>query len=139
LTGRAKCEPKNPGGKMGMGIYITDGTKEFNSNTFVDAKPENTNNVAEYSAFIMILEVMKNKVDCNIDIFGDSMMVVNQMLGSWQIKSGAYKEHAMRAKEKLSLLKQKNKVTITWIPREQNEKADYQSMKAIGFERRKWK
>ena len=122
-----------------MGIYITDGIKEFNSNTFVEAKPENTNNVAEYSAFIMILDVMKNKVDCNIDIFGDSMMVVNQMSGSWQIKSGAYKDYAMRAKEKLLALKQKNKVTITWIPREQNEKADFQSMKAIGFERRKWK
>ena len=133
------CEPKNPGGKMGMGIYITDGVKEFGNNTFVDTKPENTNNIAEYSAFIMILELMKNKTDCKIEIFGDSMLVVNQMNGEWQIKHGAYREYALVAVIKLSNLQRQNKVTITWIPREQNEKADYQSMKAIGFERRKWK
>jgi ribonuclease HI len=132
-------EPTNPGGKMGMGIYITDGKEEFASNTFVCAKPENTNNIAEYSAFIMILELMKNKTGCNIEIFGDSMLVVNQMNGSWQIKQGAYREYALKAKPLLSELKRNNQVSITWIPREQNEKADYQSMKAIGFERRKWK
>jgi ribonuclease HI len=133
------CEPKNPGGKMGMGIYITDGEKEFGSNTFVAAKPENTNNIAEYSAFIMILDLMKNKTGEQIDIFGDSMLVINQMNGEWQIKSGAYRESALRAKVLLTELKKKNNITIKWIPREQNEKADFQSMKAIGFERRKWK
>jgi ribonuclease HI len=133
------CEPKNPGGKIGAGIYITDGVKEFGSNTFVAAKPENTNNIAEYSAFIMILELMKNKTGDKIEIFGDSMLVVNQMNGEWQIKSGAYREYALKAKPLLEDLKKKNTVSISWIPREQNEKADFQSMKAIGFERRKWK
>jgi len=133
------CEPKNPGGKMGMGIYITDGTKEFASNTFVAAKPENTNNIAEYSAFIMILGLMKNKIGDKIEIFGDSMLVVNQMNGEWRLKKGAYMEYALKASPLLSELKRNNEVVIRWIPREQNEKADFQSMKAIGFERRKWK
>jgi ribonuclease HI len=82
---------------------------------------------------------MKNKSGDKIEIFGDSMLVVNQMNGSWQIKQGAYREYALKAKPLLSELKRNNHVSITWIPREQNEKADYQSMKAIGFERRKWK
>jgi ribonuclease HI len=133
------CEPRNPGGKIGAGVYITDGQKEFADNLFIPAKPENTNNIAEYSAFIKILELMKNKSGDKIEIFGDSMLVVNQMNGSWQIKQGAYREYALKAKPLLSELKRNNQVTITWIPREQNEKADYQSMKAIGFERRKWK
>ena len=133
------CEPKNPGGKIGAGIYITDGEKEFSINTFIPADPNNTNNVAEYEALIMILECMKNKVDSVIDIFGDSKLVVNQMNEEWQIKGGAYAEYAYKAKLLLGKLKVKNRITISWIPREENEKADYQSMKAIGFERRKWK
>jgi ribonuclease HI len=133
------CEPTNPGGKIGSGIYITDGEKEFATNTFIPAHPKNTNNIAEYMAFIMVLDYMKNKTDCKIEIFGDSMLVVNQMNGSWRLKKGAYMEYALKAAPLLAELKKKNTVTITWIPREQNDKADYQSMKAIGFERRKWK
>ena len=34
------CEPKNPGGKIGAGIYITDGEKEFSTNTFIPADPK---------------------------------------------------------------------------------------------------
>jgi ribonuclease HI len=133
------CEPKNPGGKIGAGVYITDGINEHFDNMFINARPENTNNIAEYSAFLLILDKLKTKIDCDIQIFGDSMLVVNQMNDEWQIKHGAYREYALKAKPLLSELKKKNKVTISWIPREQNEKADFQSMKAIGFERRKWK
>ena len=133
------CEPNNPGGKIGAGVYITDGEHEFEDNIFVLAKKDNTNNIAEYMAFIKVLRIMNFKSNCKIEIYGDSMLVVNQMNGDWQIKKGAYKEYAIQAKEDLSILKQRNEVIIGWIPREQNEKADFQSMKAIGFERRKWK
>jgi ribonuclease HI len=133
------CEPKNPGGKMGMGIYITDGEREFSKNTSIPALPENTNNIAEYKAFIMILKCMQNKINSKIEIFGDSQLVIRQMNTEWQIKSGAYREYALNAVQMLDELKKKNKITLTWIPRDQNEKADYQSMQAIGFERRKWK
>jgi ribonuclease HI len=133
------CEPKNPGGKIGAGFYITDGEKEFAGNIFVPAKAENTNNIAEYMAFIKVLELMKNKDGDKIEIFGDSMLVVNQMNGEWQIKHGAYREYAEKAKLLLTEVKSHNDVIISWIGRDLNEKADYQSMKAIGFERRKWK
>lgn len=133
------CEPKNPGGKIGAGIYITDDEKDFTDSIFREASPKNTNNIAEYLAFIRVLELMKNKIDDIIEIFGDSQLVIRQMNAEWQIKSGAYKEYALKAILMLDDLKKKNKVTLTWIPREENEKADYQSMKAIGFERKKWK
>ncbi len=80
---------------------------------------------------------MKNKKGDKINIFGDSMLVVNQMNGEWQIKHGAYRDYALKAKPLLFELKKNNTVSISWIPREHNEKADYQSMKAIGFKRRK--
>lgn len=130
--------PTNPGGKMGMGIFITDGEKEFSSCNFIPAKPVNTNNIAEYLAFIMILECMKSKVGDKIEIFGDSKLVVCQMNEEWQVKRGAYREYALRAKPMVDALKLKNEVTIQWIPRELNKKADFQSMKAIGFERRSY-
>jgi ribonuclease HI len=133
------CEPKNPGGKIGAGVYITDGDKYYACNTHVDANPTNTNNIAEYMAFIMVLDLMKNKTGDKINIYGDSMLVVNQMNGEWQIKHGAYREYALKAKPLLENLKKNNQVSISWIPREQNENADYQSIKAIGFERRKYK
>jgi ribonuclease HI len=139
LTGRVKCEPKNPGGKIGAGIYITDGVNEYADNIFINARPGNTNNIAEYTAFLLVLNKMKNKIGDKIEIFGDSMLVVNQMNCEWQIKHGAYREYALKAIPLLAELKSKNNVSISWIPREQNEKADFQSMKAIGFERRKWK
>lgn len=133
------CEPRNPGGKIGAGIYITDNEKDFTDSIFREASPKNTNNIAEYLAFIRVLELMKNKIDDIIEIFGDSQLVIRQMNAEWQIKNGAYKEYALKAISMLDDLKKKNKVTLTWIPREENEKADYQSMKAIGFERKKWK
>lgn len=133
------CEPVNPSGKIGAGVYITDGESEHADSIFVPAKKENTNNIAEYLAFIRVLELMKNKSGDNIQIFGDSMLVIKQMNGEWQIKNGAYKEYALKAIPLLNNLRKKNEVFIKWIPREQNEKADFQSMKAIGFERRKWK
>ena len=133
------CEPKNPGGKIGAGVFVTDGEQIFEKSIYKPANPKNTNNIAEYLAFIRVLELMKNKTDCKIEIFGDSMLVINQMNGEWQIKSGAYREYALKAKPLLEELKKKNAVIIAWIPRDQNEKADFQSMKAIGFERRKWK
>ena len=133
------CEPKNPGGKIGAGVYITDGKNIYESNLFKEANVNNTNNIAEYMAFIKVLKLMEVKSDCRIEIYGDSMLVVNQMNNEWQIKHGAYRPFAIQAKELLSILKQRNEVIISWIPREQNEKADYQSIKALGFERRKWR
>jgi ribonuclease HI len=82
---------------------------------------------------------MQNKEGEEIEIYGDSQLVVKQMNGEWGVKKGAYAEYAYKASILLCNLKEKNTVTIQWIPREQNEKADYQSMKAIGFERKKWK
>jgi ribonuclease HI len=133
------CEPKNPGGKIGAGVYITYDGKEYSDSIFKEANPINTNNIAEYMAFIRVLELMKRKTDSIIEIYGDSMLVINQMNGEWQIKHGAYREYALKARPLLEELRKKNTVVISWIPRESNEKADYQSMKAIGFERRKWK
>lgn len=126
------CEPCNPDGMMGMGVYIENGSNQFATGFKIDAKKGNTNNIAEYLAFIRVLELMKSKTNCTIEILGDSMLVVKQMNGEWQIKAGAYKEYALKAVELFTELRKKNDVSLSWIGRDFNTKADEQSRKAIG-------
>lgn len=132
------CEPKNPGGEMGIGIHITDGTHIFEKGYTIPAKFGNTNNIAEYMAIIEVLKLFEKKQDCMINIFGDSKLVIEQMNERWGSNGGAYSEFMYQAKLLLKQISVKNKVLIDWIPREKNELADIQSKKHIK-EVRKWK
>jgi ribonuclease HI len=125
------CEPKNPGGEMGAGAYITGENIGFVKNEYFAARPENTNNVAEYLALIMILKKLADKRKCRIEIFGDSKLVVEQMNENWKIKRGAYKDYAIQALSLLNALRQNNKVCIDWVCRENNKIADELSKLAI--------
>jgi len=120
------CEPYNPGGKMGTGIVIIDEDGEVihkNSQRF-EAKDSNSNNVAEYLALKDVLTWVKENLDKNseITIFGDSMLVINQMKGRWGISEGLYVKAAREAME----IKKgcTAKLDFEWIPREENTVAD---------------
>lgn len=129
------CEPVNPGGTASFGavIFIDDKRIWECSQLFEPKKGrerETSNNVAEYSGFIAILEYLKSKkLNKNkIDIYGDSMLVLCQMLMDdprwgvrWRIKQGYYVPLAYRA---LSLLNKFPNITGHWIPREENTIAD---------------
>ena len=121
------CEPTTPGGNMGAGIVIVNGKAKIKDNIFVPASPENTCNVAEYMALIRVLELMADKKNCNIKIYGDSMLVIEQMNDNWMIKNGAYKNWAIWAKRLLTNLKKENDVSVSWICRDLNSEADEQS------------
>ncbi|RPI84279.1 MAG: ribonuclease HI family protein [Nitrosopumilales archaeon] len=121
------CEPQNPGGTMGVGVFITSEDQEFRKSEHHQAKSENTNNIAEYLAFQMVLKLMQKKSDCLIKIYGDSKLVVMQMTGQWKIKEGAYVPYAREAKLLLEDLRKNNSIIINWIPREENREADNQS------------
>ena len=121
------CRPKNPGGIIGMGvvIYKNDIKLAEASNTL---QPEiflgkTSNQVAEYEAFIMGLEMLVeyNLYHLPITMLGDSMFVIKQMFGNWKIKQGFYVDSAIEAKK---LLLGFNNITGKWIPREENQVAD---------------
>lgn len=118
-------EPINPGGSMGIGCCaMIDKKIIYQHSGFVEAKPENSNNVAEYMALVHILEYLKSAgYDAdNTIIYGDSMLVIKQMTGKWKIKEGRYVEHARKS---LTLIRQFRKVPLFfWIPREKNFLAD---------------
>ena len=125
------CGPRNPGGNMGMGAivqfedrcdYRYEGeVKNFN----------NSNNVAEYKAFLLVMDMLKGIRNKNIVINGDSNLVVQQMSNRWRIKDGMYKHSALKALEEVIILKKNNNIIINWIPREQNSDADELSNEGI--------
>jgi ribonuclease HI len=118
------CEPKNPNGNMGWGVYITSEDKEFKKSRFYKAKIGNTCNIAEYLALIMIFKLMKNKIGVRINIYGDSKLVIMQTLELWKIKKGLYIPYAHQAIELYRALRKKNIITLQWIPRKENSIAD---------------
>lgn len=119
------CAPVNPTGHMGIGaiIYNEDGEIVFENSHYIEESFENSNNVAEYLAFLSVLEELSGIMTPNdkADIYGDSQLVVHQMKGFWRIKEGRYVECANKAKE---LLKSLKNVQVWWIPRAENTIAD---------------
>lgn len=128
------CEPINPGGVASYGAVIFKNEKRIQecSELFRPKKGkerETSNNVAEYSGFLAILEYLKENgySKNNIKIFGDSKLVIMQMNPNlcetqrWKIRKGFYIPTALKAKK---LLKHFSKIDLQWIPRDENDIAD---------------
>jgi ribonuclease HI len=64
--------------------------------------------------------VSRHGGDDEIVIKGDSRLVIHQMNGTWQVKSGTSKQFVPEIR---SLLEGR-KARFVWIPREQNAEAD---------------
>ena len=80
-----------------------------------------TNNFAEYRGAIAGLEyVHALDPQANIELRLDSKLVVEQMSGNWKIKNDDIRRLALRARD----AHDPTLVTYTWVPREQNARAD---------------
>ncbi|GAU10480.1 hypothetical protein TSUD_420740, partial [Trifolium subterraneum] len=82
---------------------------------------ECTNNIAEYEACIMGIEEAIDLRIKNINIYGDSALVINQIKGEWETRHAGlipYRDYARR------LLTFFNKVELHHIPRDENQMAD---------------
>jgi ribonuclease HI len=87
-----------------------------------------TNNVAEYTALIIGLEMaLKHEVD-DLEVRMDSKLVVEQMNGKWKVRDAKLRPLAIRAGELVARLP---KVRIRHIPRDQNAIADLLANRAI--------
>ena len=117
------CEPKNPGGiaTFGYVILLEDGrTVKGYGLASKPYSPDSTNNVAEYTGLICLLEEMKRLNIRNPLIRGDSQLVVRQLKGEYKVKSKRILPLYVRAMELLNELGGK----VEWVPREQNKIAD---------------
>jgi ribonuclease HI len=127
------CEPKNPGGVAcyGFVVYRRSGTSEVKvfegHGLAAEPGPDSTHNLAEYTGLIKALEwVQANLEDRDIEIFGDSQLVIRHMTGEYSVRS----PRIIPLYERACSLLERFSWTAKWIPREQNRVADELSMKA---------
>lgn len=91
-----------------------------------------TNNVAEYRAVIAgLTEAFRHNPQASVIVRMDSKLVVEQMAGNWKIK---HPDMQLLGIEVQKLIAGKN-VKWTWIPREQNSRADALANEAMDNER----
>ena len=111
----------NPGTIGGYGVVIKKNNKIIKtiSNHFTEIV---SNNIVEYRGLNAGLTWLLDNdfEDEDIEVYGDSLLVINQMKGWWRIKKGIYKQMALVTKKLLGNFKN---LTFTWIPREKNEEA----------------
>ena len=108
----------NPG-VMKIGGYIKNGNNILFK--FSKYKGHGTNSESEYLALI---EVLKNIVKLGIkqvEVFGDSQLIINQINGVYKIKKDSMKH--LSGKVKL-LLKQIPDWKLSWVERSKNKEAD---------------
>lgn len=80
-----------------------------------------TNNEAEYTALIRLLENARALGIVEIHIKGDSQLVINQVSGGWKINHDHLFVLCEEARTLLGKFKQHK---LSWIPREKNKQAD---------------
>jgi ribonuclease HI len=80
-----------------------------------------TNNQAEYEALIRALEAARDYGIDEVDLRGDSELVVKQVRGEWDTNDPDLREHRITVRE---LLTGFDAWSIEHVPREINERAD---------------
>lgn len=96
-----------------------------------------TNNAAEYKALIKGLEGAlnyNNGAIKGLDVYGDSLLVINQMKGQWKIKEQHLHELNSTAKALCAGLNKRDPlqiVTFTHVMRESNRRADQLANEAL--------
>jgi len=93
-----------------------------------------TNNQAEYQSLKFGLqEALEMGVE-EVDVFMDSLLVINQMKGTFKIKNRDLIPHYEMIKD---LCRQFKKVTFTHVPRELNKLADAEVNTTLDAEAKK--
>jgi len=87
-----------------------------------------TNNVAEYEGVILGLKSAKELGATEVEVRADSLLLIRQLEGAYQVKNAALK--ALHAKAK-QLLRSFERVDLRHVPREENTLADEMSNRAI--------
>ena len=116
------CSKGNPG-KAGSGSVIyEDNVEVWSMGVFVGEKQ--TNNYAEYYGLIYGLEeAVKRGIEC-ITVKGDSLLVIKQIRGEYQVKS----ENLLKLYQHAKVLeKHFEKIEFIHIYRNENKRADYLS------------
>ena len=120
------CSKGNPGlaGAGGV-IYKNDIEVITYANFLGDNK---TNNEAEYSALLMGIEEAIKLGIKSLYVYGDSQLVINQILGKYTINSQKLKEYYLNINKKISFF---DRIVFTHVLRDKNKRADELSNLAL--------
>jgi len=111
------CSKGNPG-KSGAGFVIYENDLEIYSESKFLGKQ--TNNFAEYSGLLLGLKKAKEMGIHDLNVYGDSMLVIKQMNGEYKVKATGLLTLYNLAKEYSSNMK----ITFQHIYRDKNKRAD---------------
>ena len=122
------CSKGNPGPSgIGAVIYKLD----ENTDSFIELwagskflSNSATNNQSEYNALIMGLTKALELNISLLDVYGDSLLVIQQTNGKYKVSNAGLLPLHQKVME---LKKQFQNITFTHIPREKNVRADYLS------------
>lgn len=129
VDGAARGNP-GPAG-AGAVLYDPGGRKRAQDSRYLG---ETTNNVAEYQALLLGLELALSLGVKNLQISADSLLVVQQLKGAYQVKTS----HLVPLwRQALSTLQQFDACAISHIDRSLNHEADRLARQAIDQQRRK--
>lgn len=90
--------------------------------------PHTTNNVGEYSGLLLCLRLAKKLGVEELHVHSDSQLIVNQVNLKWRCRDHVLQKYLKMAQ---SLMGGFQSVSIYWVPREQNKKADQLCRQAI--------
>jgi ribonuclease HI len=130
----AATEPVNPGG-YGCCAFIAypgevsgrEGAKRpdplYEKYGCVGKGAGITNNVCEYRAVVGALKwAVKYAPGVDVEVRTDSQLVVQQVTGAWACNADHLRGYRDEAKE---LMRAHGKISLRWIPRDENWVADY--------------
>ncbi len=121
----------NPGPAQ-CGWAILDERENIIDHASTTGDEDRTNNYAEYMGLITLFNhlISANEI-VNIEIFGDSALVINQVNGKWKCKSPNLKPLWINAVTLFAYLTTFKHIKLTWVPREENTIADSLAQKGI--------
>ena len=89
-----------------------------------------TNNQAEYHAILKGIQLLREIKADDVEIFGDSMLVINQLVGEYECKDDILR---LYHEECLRLLKEFKKITIEHVPKFHNSDVNRLALHASGY------
>jgi len=96
----------------------------------IPIKPTSTNNQAEYEAILKGVQLLHEVKSACIQIFYDSQLVINQLLGLYECKDDILRKYYEECRKVLNSF---SSIVMKHIPRNQNQEANHLAQIAFGY------
>jgi ribonuclease HI len=123
IDGASSCNP----GESGAGIvaYDEEGREILRESVYLG---QMTNNMAEYEALAHALKRATESQVQDVSIYTDSLLVVNQVLGTYRVHNSTLREYVDKIKK---VIRDLSSFKVKHIPRDKNKLADRLAKEAI--------